>query len=202
MTSDDRTYSAYQDGYSVFVWPDADAVSPRDAGFKNLGMIRIAPERRFERLTSDDPEDMTSLEKMKSEMAEAKDIIALPLYAMAAGDPDSSTGFFQLHSKPFLGDKQGVLVGFVSAPFSDAMAYFGREEMTEDLYHDVLERLADEIMLMNTYLADEVYRFEVHDSNGDVVSEGASIYEAELALDEAMHDIQRVQEKLPSAFKM
>lgn len=202
MTRSDRTYTAEKDGYQVIVRPDPNAVSPRDAGFENLETVMIAPERRFERMTSDNPDDMTHLEDMKSRIVEAADCIAQPLYAISGGSKGDGIPFFQLHTRPFLGTKQGILVGFIAATHDEAMTYFKRDGMSEDLYREAQERLSDEIMLMNTYLADEVYRFEVRDDAGEIVAEGKSIYEADLAFDEAMLEVLRAKDQVTHAFRM
>ncbi|MHA6345888.1 hypothetical protein [Roseivivax sp. CAU 1761] len=190
-----------KDGYSVLVQPDPDAVSPRDEGFENLGRMVIAPDRRFGKMTSDDPSDTTTMETLKDRMAEATDVIALPLYAIPV-NPHGQEPYFQLHSRPFLGAKQGYLVGFIHASHGAVLRYFRREELSETLYEEALMRLGDEIMLMNTYLAGEVYKFEVRDEDDELVAEGSSIFEAELALDEAFHEIHRAREQVPSAFMM
>lgn len=200
MTNFLNSYATEADGFRILVEPDPNARSPRESGFKNLGHIRIPPEKRFGRLTSDDVADRASLEAMVHSYGSDRESIALPLYAIYTGDETS--GYFQIHNAPFFADRQGAQVGYIAATHSEVMSYFNRPSMSEELYRASVDRMADEIMLMNTYLCGEVYRYQVLDADDEIVAQGTSIYESEMAVDEALGAIERLKEMTPPAMVM
>ncbi|NDV51485.1 hypothetical protein [Salipiger sp. PrR003] len=191
MTNFLNSYATEADGFRILVEPDPNARSPRESGFRNLGHIRIPPDKRFGRLTSDDVADRTSLGSMVCRYGTDKDAIALPLYAIYTGDETS--GYFQIHRSPFFADRQGAQVGYIAATHSEVLGYFNRPSMSEELYRASVDRMTDEIMLMNTYLCGEVYRYQVMDAEDEVVAQGSSIYESEMAVDEAMEAVERLK---------
>lgn len=191
MTNFLNSYATEAEGFRILVEPDPNARSPRESGFRNLGHIRIPPDKRFGRLTSDDVADRTSLEAMVRSYGSDREAIALPLYAIYTGDETS--GYFQIHSAPFFADRQGAQVGYIAATHSEVMSYFNRPTMSEELYRASVDRMTDEIMLMNTYLCGEVYRYQVLDADDEIVAQGNSIYESEMAIDEAMEAVDRLK---------
>lgn len=81
-------------------------------------------------------------------------------------------------------------MGYAYVPVETVLKDYNAEEITDEIYDDVVLRIEDDIVVYNVYLAGEVYAYEIEGADGQVLDAARSIPDADLALDAGRSELE------------
>lgn len=173
--SDEPVEQAERDGYSIKIYQDEDAESPRE--WDNLGTM-LCVHRRYD---LGDKHAMSPSEIQA--LVERPDVIALPLYLYDHSGLAMST-------RSFIGRAQHAewdsgQVGFIYVTLAKVREEYSVKKVSKKCRELVIRYLENEVKTYNQYLQGDVYGFTV-EKDGDVVDSCWGFYGMDEALANAL----------------
>ncbi len=160
--------SIEKDGFTVEIWADECAETPRD--MDNLGKM-IFLHKRY---TLGDAHSFTASsfegwEEMEEHLRGELDCVLLSVYMF-----DHSG--ISLSTSPFSCPWDSGQVGFIGVSKDDVRKWFGKKRITKALREKVTKALQNEVQVYSSFVNGEVYGYTVTDKDGETVDSCGGYY--------------------------
>jgi hypothetical protein len=157
-------------GYSIRLYPDTDAESPRE--WDNLGEILytsnnyVLGDRR------------TDAEEIEEVMADP-DYIWLPVYAYIHGG-------VTIRTYPFHCPWDSGMSGIIAVHKADVREEWGKQRISAKLRAQVLDLLKGEVETLDQFYTGDVWGYVIEDENGEDIDSCGGFYGGKYAKKEAL----------------